>query len=289
MPTIGEVFNAFALKAGISADNEHLKGLLSAPDLAKITVPDELVTLMDSGLLNLEAAKNGHPQIKAKYFADAYDGMDAEIHKLPLDQEVLDLIKAEKSTAKKIQLMVEKLKSSKAPDNSEGATLKTKINELQQQLAAIAEEKANIVKQHQNELIGIKRDLRLESELGSYKTIYDDLDPAIKKMSLKAILDKNLQDSNAVLNIDDNGNLTLVGKDGTNVFGSDHRQLTPKAFFDKSFASILKVSDPVKPINGKPAPATGQPDPLAGNNSFVSSHNAQALADFENASKAKMF
>lgn len=286
MPTIGEVFNAFALKAGIAADDEDLKGILAAPGLAQIAVPDALVTKMDSGLLNLEAAKSGHPDIKRKYFAEAYDGMDAEILKLPVDQEVIDVLKAEKSTTKKLALLVEKLKATKAPDSTEGTTLKAKINELQQQLAGLAEEKATLAKQHQSELRDFKKDIKLQSEFGSYKTIYDDLDPAIKKMSLKAILDKNLQDSNAVFTLDDNDNLVLVGKDGTNVFGSDHRQLTPKAFFDKSFASILKVSEPPKPGPQQP-PKTGA-QPAAGGNDFMSSFTNQALQDFERATPVKM-
>lgn len=290
MPTAGEFLNALAIKAGLKPDDETLKNVLSAPDLAKINIPDELVTKMDAGLLNIDAAKNNHPDIKKKYFAEAYDGMDAEILKLPVDAEVLDILKQEKSTTKKLALLVEKLKSAKPADAGEVAPLKTKINELQQQLAQLAEAKAGLEKKHLEDIRNMKRDIILESELSSYKTIYDELDPAIKKMTLKSILDKNLQDSNAALTLDDNGNLVLLGKDGTNVFGSDHRQLTPKAFFDKSFASasILKVSDPTKnPATPKPVPGA-KPVEGAGN-SHVSLHNAQALADFENAGKAKMF
>lgn len=287
MPTAGEFLNALAIKAGLKPDDETLKNVLSAPDLAKITIPDELVTKMDAGLLNIDAAKNNHPDIKKKYFAEAYDGMDAEILKLPVDAEVLDILKQEKSTTKKLALLVEKLKSAKPADAGEVTPLKTKINELQQQLAQLAEAKAGLEKQHLQDIRDMKRDITLESEISSYKTIYDDLDPAIKKMTLKSILDKNLQDSNAALTLDDNGSLVLLGKDGTNVFGSDHRQLTPKAFFDKSFASILKVSDTKNPPTPKPVPGA-KPAEGAGN-SHVSLHNAQALADFENSGKAKMF
>lgn len=288
MPTAGEFLNALAIKAGLKPDDETLKNVLSAPDLAKINIPDELVTKMDAGLLNIDAAKNNHPDIKRKYFAEAYDGVDAEILKLPVDAEVLDILKQEKSTTKKLALLVEKLKSTKPADAGEVTPLKTKINELQQQLAQLAEAKAGLEKKHLEDIRNMKMDIILESEISSRKTIYDDLDPAIKKMTLKSILDKNLQDSNAALTLDDNGNLVLLGKDGTNVFGSDHRQLTPKAFLDKSFASILKVSDPPKnPPTPKPVPGK-QPGEGVGN-SHVSLHNAQALADFENSGKAKMF
>lgn len=286
MPTAGEFLNALAIKAGLKPDNELLKNVLSAPDLAKINIPDELVTQMDAGLLNIEVAKNNHPAIKSKYFADAFDGMDAEILKLPVDAEVLEVLKQEKSTTKKLALLVEKLKAAKPADAGEVTPLKQKVIELQQQLASIAEEKATLLKQHQNDILNMKKDIVLETEFSSYKTKFDD-DPVIRKMMLRNLIDKNLQDSNAVLGLDDNGNLTLVGKDGTNVVGSDHRPLTPKAFLDKTFASILQVSAPIQKPNTPVAPGI-KPAAVPGND-HVSLHNAQALADFENSGKAKMF
>lgn len=278
MPTIGDVFNAFAIKAGIKPDNEHLKGLLAAPGLAQIQVPDELVTQMDAGLLNIETAKNGHPDIKRKYFADAYDGVDAVIHGLQVDADVLDIIKAEKSTSKKIQLLVDKLKASRPDDKTEGAALKTKIAELQDQLRVLAEEKTALTQQTEQRIKDMQLDMHLEGVLGGYKTVYDDLPGDVRKITLKTLLNKNLQDSNAVLTLGENGSLVIVNKDGSKVFGSDHREITPNSFLDKTFASILKVTTPpptapaVIPTNGKP-PANDQ----------LSEFTKNALKDFESA------
>lgn len=281
MPTIGDVFNAFAIKAGIKPDNEHLKGLLAAPGLAQINVPDELVTQMDAGLLNIEAAKNGHPDIKRKYFADAYDGMDAVIHGLQVDADVLDIVKAEKSTSKKIQLLVDKLKAAKPEDKTEGAALKAKIAELQDQLRILAEEKTALTKQTEQKIKDMELDMHLQSVLGGYKTVYDDLPADVKKLTLKTLLNKNLADSNAVLSIGENGSLVIVNKDGSKVFGSDHREITPQNFLDKTFASILKVSTPtplVTPKTPNTPAVTG-----AANNEFLSQFTNDTLKSFETA------
>ena len=109
MPTVGEVINNLAQKAGIAADNAELKTLLSSPELANVAVPDALLTSLDSGLLSIDAAKNNHPDIKKKYFADAYDGIDKQLIQLiesdTFDEADVAEIKAEKSTSNWRQLI----------------------------------------------------------------------------------------------------------------------------------------------------------------------------------------
>ena len=277
MPTIGEVFNAFAIKAGIKADNPELVGILAAPGLAQIMVPDTLVTQMDAGLLNIEAAKNGHPDIKNKYFAEAYNGMDAQIHGLPVDGELMDLIKKEGSTVKKIQLLVEKLKSAK-PGDSAAEALKTKLAEQQEQLRILAEERNAIKAQSEQKIKDMQLDMALESMISGLPTVYDTLPADVKKLTLRSLINKNLQDSNAVLTVGENGSLVLVNKDGSKVFGSDHREVMPKDFLDKTFAPILKVSQPAPPAPPKP-PGNGGQQPA--NNDFLSSFTQNAIADYQ--------
>jgi len=253
MPTpIGQVFNELALKAGILADNPALKSLLASPELANIQVPDELITGIDNGLLSLDAAKNNHPVVKAKYFADAYDGMDKQLLALvasdTFDQADLDEIKAEKSTSKKAELIVTKLKAAKA--SAKGADK----DEINRQLAAahetarLAKEEVGKVKnEYEGKIANIQLQAAIKAVFGNYKTIYDDLPASVKSATLEAIIQQGLQDKNAELKTDEHGNLQLVSKDGSNVFGDNHVQLTPQSFLDKTFAPILKVSGPTKP------------------------------------------
>ncbi len=292
--TIGELFNSFAIKAGIAPDNAELKSLLANEALATITVPDELGNGMDRGLLSIEAAKNNHPDIKKKYFADAWDGMDKQLISLvendTFDEADIAEIKAEKSTARKAELIVSKLKAAKA--TAKGADKE----EINRQLAAaheaarLAKEEVTAVKnQYEGKIKDIHKTLAVKAAFGGYKTIYDELPGDIRTATMEAIINKALQDKNAELRTDDNGNLQLISKDGSNVFGSNHVQLTPQSFLDQSFAPILKVSVAPKPQPQQQRPIApitpgGQPE---ANTGFLKSINDQVIADMA-APKASM-
>lgn len=284
---IGELINNLAQKAGVKSDSEELKSLLASPELANVKVPEELVSTIDKGLLSIEAAKNNHPDIKKKYFADAYDGMDKQLMALvandTFDSADIDEIAAEKSTSKKAELIVSKLKSAKA--SAKGADKE----EINRQLAA-AHEAARIAKSeveavkntYEGKIKDINKKAALKAVLSNYKTIYDDLPGNVKITSMEALINNALQDKNAELNVDDNGNLLLISKDGSNVFGSNHVQLTPASFLDQSFAPILKVSGPQKPAAAQQQPNIPIATQAKGSEatvSQISSHNAQVMAD----------
>lgn len=293
MPLIGEIFNNLAQKAGISADDAKLKALLASPELAAIQVDDTLATALDSGLLSIEAAKNNHPDVKKKYFADAYDGIDkqllAAIGTDTFDQVDLEEIKAERSTSKKQELIISKLKA--AAKSAKGADK----DEINRQLAA-AHEAARLAKAEvetvKNSYEGKIKDIQLKAAVkaifGNYKTIYDELPPAVRTATMEAIIMQGLQDKNAELRTDEAGNLTLVSKDGSsNVFDAKHVQLTPQSFLDQTFAPILKVSGPTKPAAHTPGtlpviPTKGGEGAEA-NAAFLKSRNEQTLADMANA------
>lgn len=293
---IGELINNLAQKAGIATDNAELKSLLASPELANITVADALVTSIDSGLLSIDAAKNNHPDIKKKYFADAYDGMDKQLIALvandTFDQADLDEIKAEKSTSKKAELIVSKLKAAKS--QAKGADK----DEINRQLAA-AHEMARLAKaevetvknSYENQIQDIRKQAAITAVFGNYKTIYDDMAPAIKKATLEALINQGLQDKNAELKTDEHGNLQLVSKDGSNVFGDNHVQLTPQSFLDKTFAPVLKKVAPTPVANPRqPVPTPGKPgsEPSEASSDFVKSHTEKVLADMVSAPVSMM-
>ena len=284
---IGELLNNLAQKAGVKSDSEDLKSLLASPELANIKVPDDLVSTIDKGLLSIDAAKNNHPDIKKKYFADAYDGMDKQLLQLiesdTFDQADLDEIKSERSTSKKAELIISKLKTAKT--NAKGADK----DEINRQLT-VAHEAARLAKAEtesvKNEYEGKIKNIHLQSAIktvfGNYKTIYDELPAEIRTATMEAIISKSLQDKNAELRTDEHGNLQLLAKDGSNVFGSNHVQLTPQSFLDQSFAPILKVSGS-KPA-AQPQPQRQQqqgatPPNDDANTGFLKSHVDQVLAD----------
>jgi len=290
MPTIGELINNIAQKAGIAADDSKLKSLLASPELATVQVDETIVTAIDNGLLSIEAAKNNHPDVKKKYFADAYDGIDKQLMKLieseTFDQADLDEIAAERSTSKKQELIITKLKAAKA--TAKGAD-KDAINAqltAAHEAARMAKAEVETVKNdYEGRIATIQKTAALKAVFGNYKTIYDDLPIAAKNAAFEALVMTALQDKNAELKTDDNGNLTLIGKDGTNIFGANNIQLTPSSFLDQTFAPILKVSGPPKPAaQTRPANQTspintGKNDGSEVTVSQIGSHNDQVLAD----------
>lgn len=299
---IGELISDLAVKAGMKADDESLVNLLSAPDLQKITVPDEFVAIIDRGLLNIDAAKNNHPDIKRKYHADAMDGVDKFLLTQVLDDTFDDNdvaeIKAVKSTQERIKLITAKIKEKSAAQGGkpeDKAQANAKLAELHEQIR-LAKEATNTVKaEYEGKIKTIHLDAALSQLFNSYKTIYDDLPGGIKQQSLKAIIQQQLQDKNAELTVNEQGQLTLIGKDGSNVFGSDHVQLTPQSFLDKSFAPILKVSNGSKP-NGDQSQQRQQPPFVNGNgnngnqsaNDNFKSIAQQQIQNLETATAQKM-
>jgi hypothetical protein len=293
MPSLGEFINNLAQKAGVAITDENLKSVLASPELATIQIHEDLAGTIDKGLLNIEAAKNNHPDIKKKYFADAFDGMDSQLIKLveadTFDEADLAEIKAEKSTVKKAELIVSKLKAAKKADKGGNADEWNKKIADANEAARLAKEEVSKVKNdYEGKIKEIHRNAAIKAVFGNYKTIYDDLDPSIRIATMGAIINKALQDKNAVLDADDNGNLVLVAKDGSNVFGSNHVQLTPQSFLDQSFAPILKVSGPPKPASNTQQQGQNQnvsTDTKGEPSSAIKDFNAGVLASLNDPSK----
>lgn len=253
MPTVGELINNIAQKAGIAADDAKLKSLLASPELANVQVDQELATAVDSALISMDAAKNNHPEIRNKYTSDVYDIMDKNLFKILDEGDFSDddkaEIKAEPKTRERYALAISKLKALKS--KASGANKE----EIDRQIAAAHEsarlakaELETVKKSHATEIQGIRKGAAVKAMFGNYKTIYDELPAEIRTATMEAIINKAIQDKNAELITDENGNLKLVSKDGSsNVFSENHTLLTPQSLFDKALAPILKVSGSPKP------------------------------------------
>src|SRR6478735_9692378 len=101
MAKLNEFLKSLIIKAGSSVDEEAIKAALST--IAVDTeVKDELVSVIERGLLSIDSAKNNHPDIKRHYYASAYNGLDSELDRLIEDEklpdEVVTELKAEKSS-----------------------------------------------------------------------------------------------------------------------------------------------------------------------------------------------
>jgi hypothetical protein len=190
-------------------------------------------------------------------------------------------------------MIISKLKAAKA--QAKGADK----DEINRQLAAAhaaaksAKDEVETVKTtYESKIKDIQKTAAIKAVFGNYKTIYDELPAGVRNATMEAIINQGLQDKNAELRTDEHGNLQLVSKDGTsNVFGANHVQLTPSSFLDQTFAPILKVSGPPKPIaQPRPhAPIDTKVDKGAeANADFINSHMEQVIADMAKAPVSMM-
>lgn len=271
-------------KAGIQYDG----------DLAS-DIPDDVAASLDNGLLTMDAAINNHPKIKYAYFAKAYNGLDAELNEARAEFGISDEVwqeieKAGGSTKRAVALArkVKELSEKGQPADKEAITKYTaQITDLNNKLAAEIAKQTELKTTYDKQLKDIQVKTKLTGLLGNYKTVFDDLDPSAKEAGINAIITKALQDSDADFTFDDKGNLALIKKDGSNLFGDNHTLITPQSFIDKSMSKILKVTNGANGANGNintPAsvvPGNGQNT----TNPALKAAIAESAAAFESASK----
>lgn len=255
-------------------------------------IPDEVATALDNQLLTIAAATNNHPDVKKVYFAQAYNGLDAEINNLYTEFGLSDDVKAEIERAggstKKAAAIARKLHelASKADpkDKTEAAKHLATINELNTKLAAEIKKQTDLEANYNKQLQGIKIKTKLQGMIAPIKTVYDEI-PEAKEPAIQALIDKALQDSDAEFVFDEKENLILRKKDGTNLFGENHTQITPQTFIDKTLSKILKVTNAAanNSINNNPAqPVNGAQNPK---NAALDAAIAESLAAYNASNK----
>lgn len=255
-------------------------------------IPDEVATALDNQLLTIQAATNNHPDVKKVYFAQAYNGLDAENNKLMDEFGFTDEIRAEidkagGSTKKSIAIAkkIKELSEKAVPaDAGKAKELQATITDLNAKLAAELVKQKELQTGFDNQLKQIKIKTKLNGMLSAYKTVYDELPVEAKEAAIDALLNKSLSEHDADFTFDEKGNLSLIKKDGTNLFGDNHTLVTPQSFVDKTLSKILKVSNPAqqtppaKPLDG--TGNTSQP------NTALKAALAENLASYEHATKA---
>lgn len=274
-----ELVKKLMAKAGVTHEGE-LTG----------DIPDDIATSLDNNLLTIAAATNNHPDVKKVYFAQAYDGLDSEMKNIITEFGLPDDVKAEiekvGGSTKRATALIRKIKEisdkAKPEDKTKADALTAQVVELNNKLAAEIQKQTQLKTEYDSQLQQIKVQTKLNGLLSGHKTVFDDLDPTAKQAAIDAIITKNLTDSDSHFILDDKGNLSLMKKDGTNVFGENHTLVTPQSFIDKSLSKILKVTG--KPGDNPPAP------PLPGGqrndtNTSLKAALAESLQDYEAAPK----
>lgn len=261
MPKVGTLLSSLAVKAGIPADHKALIDILSKSELANAEISDEIGSAIESGLVSMDAAKN-NPQLKAHFFAQALNGIDAEtaraMDEFGLDDESKMELLAEKSSMKRVSGLISKIKTLEAKKseaaNKDKPDIQAKINELQREKAdAIHAMEAKIQElqaSHQNELTAMS----VRNILAAKKYAASHLPDDVNLTTADVVTQRALAAQGAKI-VRENGILKLVNASDPTMdfYDKSNNRPTVEQFIDAALAEnkLLAVS------NAAPAPVGG--------------------------------
>ncbi len=278
--SVGEYLNTLFTKAGIPADNQKLKDLLSSADLSKVNIPDDLIEMADAGIHTLDSAKAKlRSVLKTELLGETFSTINGELDTIASENEFDDASKAElaaeKNTYNRIKIVANKIKALEAAKSgsSKGdkAELQNEINKLKAEQSKIGKDWESKLAQKESEFQIKYNGLTLDTMLSRYQYALGEIDPEVKVLTAKGIFDKALREANARIINDDSGQLKLVAHDGTDFYDKGNNKKDLKSFLEGAIAPILSTTK---------APAPGKTTPITIDGK-ATSPNQKALAELE--------
>jgi hypothetical protein len=259
--TVAEFIKSLVTKSGVQVDDQ-LTALLNNDNLVNVDIPEALASSIDNKLISLQDAKNNHPEIKNWYQKQALDTVDTSLVSMMedfgMDEPLRNEILQERSTYKRIPMLVKKVrdleaKKHTATSTSDKTALQKQIDDLQAQLRTRTAEQQALKSEFDNKVKDYQKQYKLDQLLGQYQTIYDNpqspLDPEVKTLTLKNLVSKALQENNATFDFDQNGQFILIKNDGGNYYGDNNQLVSPQQFAE-SVLSRNKLLIVTQPGNG---------------------------------------
>jgi molybdenum-dependent DNA-binding transcriptional regulator ModE len=298
---LGQLINHLAKKAGLDTSDQNLINLLSNSELTKITLHSDVVKAFDENLLSVTQAQDNHPLIGTKYKAEALNPIDKKLETLAEELGFDDATKQElagiRNSYKKLEVFTAKFnelkenavkEAAKGKGDQTSAALQKQVDELLQKMQAEKKSSEEAIQRIQGERKGDKIKFNLRSMLNNSKTIYDNLDPAIKAAAIEAILNKGLQDKEADFDFDEKDEFIVKKKDGTNLVGANHSKYTPQTLIDEILAQnkVLVVANSQQnpqdnqQQNNQTVNAENGQTKISGTNQSVIDMNMEALSAF---------
>lgn len=288
------LLTTFAKKSGIDVTTDENKTYFETiPDQ---DIPDAIATGMDNALISITDAKNNHQDISNHYRAQTLSSVDSSLASLMDEYQVSDAVRAEiqneRSTFKKGPLLIKKLieleKENHKKNGSSTSQHAQEIDRLQALLNASTQKAAAMETAHQNQLRSIQVRTKMNSLLGrsAVPTIYDNLDDELRFMSLETVINKQLQEDAAKLDLDNSGNLVILKNDGATFYSENHQTVTPKAYVEQTITRN-KITATKKPEGNGTTTSQQQPaGASAGGNTNqnaagAASYNMQRLKEME--------
>lgn len=283
---LGEFINDLALKAGITADNADLKGILANPTLAATEVSDAIASQIDSNLMTEEAAKH-NPNLKKYYHAQVLNGIDAEhkaiFEEMQFDAATVEEIKKEASTYKREGLIARKIKELEekkaAAKSGDKGKLQEEITSLNKQLADLKDSTKKEVEAARKQADDDVTLFAIQSQLAAKNYAYD-LPKDVNVSTAYNLLDADLKNKKLKVVRNADKTLKLVTETDTD-YHENHKPVSFGDYVDKLLGThkLLKVSNPPDPKN-PPNPPFVPPGNKVDNSKVTSAIDKQ-LAEIE--------
>ncbi len=257
----GTLIKSLAAKAGIKGEDETLKKILAFGEASQFEVPEEFAQALERNLLTSESALV-NDQIRKKIFAEALNGVDAELDTYVDDFGFDDADKAaykgiEKDTNKKIRTIkatIKKLMDKKGEGTKkEDAALQKEIDRLNAEavnLKTSYEEKLSAL---QSSHLEDKKQWTLRSALSGKKLPQNGLDASINILTAETLIKQQMAKEGIFVSFDEAGNPVLKTKrDGSDLdYFVDNKKVDYNEFLDGVLAQnkFLQVNDPGNPPN----------------------------------------
>ncbi|GEO08770.1 hypothetical protein [Segetibacter aerophilus] len=271
MPKFGVLLNSLSGKAGIKPDDETLKKLLAFVEVSQFELPDEFANALERNLLTQESAA-ANPDVRSKIFAEALNGVDAELERSVGDFEFDDSFKGElkgiKSTHEKVRRITaglkDQLKAAKEKANKTGDPKdKAEVDVLKKEIENANTQMNNLKLMHQTEIDNLKtanlndkKEFTLKSKLAGKPLPKNGLPPEINILTAKTLISQEMAKQGIIVTFDEAGNPVLKQrKDGADIdYFVDNKKIDYDNFVDGVLASnkFVQINDP------NPAPNPGQ-------------------------------
>jgi hypothetical protein len=246
---IGTLLNNLAKKAGYNTESPEFTDILSA----NLEIPDELNEALNSRLLTEESAKNS-PALKKHFRSSILDGVDKNILSLFDEFEFDDATRQEitgiENTYERIPALAKKIRDLEGQKASAGKTDKA---QLQEQINRLNQEKAQLIKQYDDQIKSIRQEAQNEITTTLFRNSLAEVDLAEDQFDRETMLtlaeqrlNKELAAQGAKV-VNKNGVLTLVqASDEALDFYKDNKLVSYRDFRDQvlSSAKIIKVNKP---------------------------------------------
>jgi len=283
---LGELLNKLVAQAGLDTESESVKALLSNPTVSGYEIDPAIANGITSNLMTVESAKN-NPTLKNHFYALALNGVDSEINNLvgsmQLEQNVVDELNAEKSSTKRVGLLINKVKELESAKLNANNTGKERLNE---QIEALNSQINSLKETHANEMkaqLTTHRENIKDLQINTLLSAYDYALPTDKDVSIltaKQVINGELAKQGAKVVLNDNNELTLQTNEGTDLY-INNEKVNFKGLAESTLANhkLLKTVEKPNPVNQTLGGGQNQQPPMSNDFVAAASQNLEQLSE----------